>query len=155
MIGIVADVVLIHASTELVVVAPAGFSANVPHTSQSPAVSDIDVMSAAVAEVIDTAAPANTVDEMNCPILPAEALSFVAVPCIWPAQMSPTIRQLPAPSDLSFSTMPATVVIFNPLGVMIDELAVSVSAPWNSSVLSVPDCTVSNAVIVVLPEMNM
>jgi hypothetical protein len=64
------------------VVVPAGLVATVPHTSQSPAVKEIDVTFAGVPEVNETAEPTRIVEEIYSPILPAFALLFVVVPTI-------------------------------------------------------------------------
>lgn len=78
--GSVADVVLIHPLTD---VEPAEVvHETVPQTFQSPAVSVIDVMFAAVELVSVIADPLDSVDETNSPTLPAFALSPAVVPTI-------------------------------------------------------------------------
>ncbi len=76
----VADVVLLDPLTSVRDVVEAVTNASVHDKSQSPAVSDIDVIFAAVTVVNDTAEPLVTVDEITSPTLPAAALSFVVVP---------------------------------------------------------------------------
>jgi hypothetical protein len=80
--GSVALVVPIADATLTVTVEPAGLVMTFPETSQSPAVSEIDVMFAVTVVVSATAEPAATVEEMYSPTLPACALSFVVVPTI-------------------------------------------------------------------------
>ena len=69
-----------------------------PVTSQSPAVSEIDVTFFAVVEVSDTADPANTADETYSPTLPALASLLVVVPFIpvsCPGVSSPVTPKVP------------------------------------------------------------
>lgn len=77
-VGIVADVVLMPACV-LPEVAD-NTKPTVPVTSQSPAVSEIEVTLAVVFVVSATADPAATVLLTNSPTLPALALLFVVVP---------------------------------------------------------------------------
>jgi hypothetical protein len=59
---------------------PAELKTAVPHTSQSPAERDIDVMLAGVEADKLIALPATTVELTYSPMLPVLALSFVFVP---------------------------------------------------------------------------
>lgn len=79
-LGIVAEVVLMPPCIRVTTVEPAGLAATVPHTSQSPAVNEIDVTLAGVPDVRATAEPAATDELTNSPTLPAFALLFVVVP---------------------------------------------------------------------------
>src|ERR1035437_9436276 len=78
--GIVAETWPIAAITSIVMVDPPGTVTTFPCTSQSPAVSEIEVTLAGVTVVSPTAAPPNTVDEIYSPMYPALELSLVAVP---------------------------------------------------------------------------
>jgi hypothetical protein len=81
--GLVPNVALavdIAANSVAGTVEPAGLSAIVAVTSQSPAESEIEVMFVGVLVVRETADPTRTVELTYCPIWPAAALSFVAVP---------------------------------------------------------------------------
>src|ERR1700688_1739486 len=55
-----------------------------PQTSQSPAVSDIDVMSLAIELTIETAEALGITLDINSPTFPLAALLFVVVPIIPP-----------------------------------------------------------------------
>ena len=77
-VGTVAEVVLIHPSKIVTVLA--GTIAILPHTSQSPAVREMLVMFAGVAVVNETALPCKTVEDINSPTLPAVALPVVVSP---------------------------------------------------------------------------
>jgi hypothetical protein len=80
LVGMVALVVLTHPTTEDVVVPALGLVTTVPHTSQSPAVSVIDVMSVGFPVDKETPLPIKTVDSNISPTNPALALSLVVVP---------------------------------------------------------------------------
>ena len=90
--GAVAEVVEIQLRKNWTLVVAAGIQGTLPHTSQSPAVSDILVTFLAVAVVHHPAEPEAILLVMNSPTLPAAALSFVPVP--W--SMTPPV---PLPSN--------------------------------------------------------
>jgi len=69
----------IEAAARIRTVPAAPVMTTLPLTSQSPAVSEMEVIVLAVAVTSETAAPTSTVDEIYSPIAPAAALSFVAV----------------------------------------------------------------------------
>jgi hypothetical protein len=83
-VACVALVVFIQASSAVVVVAALGFKKMAPHTSQSPAVNEMEVTSKFIVEVAATAEATNTVDSTICPTKPAPASLFVVVPTIPP-----------------------------------------------------------------------
>lgn len=78
--GEVAEVVLIQPRISVTVVAAFGANPTQPHTSQSPAVSEMLVTLAGVPLVSETAEPNATVDSITSPTEPAAALLFVFVP---------------------------------------------------------------------------
>src|SRR5208337_4426680 len=86
--GSVADVVLIHAPRAVCAAPPAGRVAKVAQTSQSPAVSDTEPISAATVDVSATAEPETTVVLINSPTSPAGAAVAAAMPGIEPATLA-------------------------------------------------------------------
>ena len=84
-VGCVADVVEIEPLIVDCVVDPFGRVETEPHTSQSPAVKEIEVILAGVLVVNETAEPEATLLDNNSPTLPAAALSLVAVAGICPS----------------------------------------------------------------------
>src|SRR5579862_2831731 len=76
-VGCVALVTLIQPLLSDCVVPAAGLVPRTPRQSQSPAVNETEVISAATVLVTETAVP---VPVMNSPTLPAAALSLVVVP---------------------------------------------------------------------------
>lgn len=85
----VADAVLMPPTMMLVVVPPAGNVANMPLTSQSPAVREMLVQLAATPELTATPVPVFTT---NSPTLPEFALLFVVVPtmpAVWLGVIAP------------------------------------------------------------------
>lgn len=79
-VGSVAEVVLIAACSPATTVDPPVTIPTLPQTSQSPAVSEIEVTLALALLVNATADPEGTFDDTNSPTLPAFALLFVVVP---------------------------------------------------------------------------
>jgi hypothetical protein len=92
------------------VVDAAGIVAPTAETSQSPAVSEIDVMFAAVAVVNATELPDETVETIYSPTLPAFALLFVVVPT------------MPAVCDGVIVDVATSVVTLAPAGVPAPRL---------------------------------
>jgi len=80
--GNVADVVLIQPTPTVNTVVPPPVNPTFPHKSQSPAVSEIEVMSLEVNVVKDVAEANAIVLVTNCPTDNAAALSLVVVPII-------------------------------------------------------------------------
>lgn len=78
--GKVALAVLTNPEALIITVVPAGKKLTCPHTSQSPAVREIEVTLAAVAVVRETAEPLATEAVRTSPTLPAFALSAAVVP---------------------------------------------------------------------------
>lgn len=70
--------------TRVVVVVTSGSVQTEPHTSQSPAVREMDVMSLKAPLVVEIAPAANTVLDTNSPTLPVAALLLVTVPMTSP-----------------------------------------------------------------------
>jgi hypothetical protein len=98
----VAEIVFIVACKDATVVLlpPRKFASS--HTSQSPAVRDIDVILAGVTVVRETADPEAIVELTYSPTLPAVALSFVTVP---------TIPFVPLNEMLGAVSAPVSVVV--------------------------------------------
>ena len=70
----------IEPAIRVTLVVAAGLKSTTQETSQSPAVSEMEVTLAAVVLVNETAEAVATVAVTNSPIKPASALSLVAVP---------------------------------------------------------------------------
>ena len=96
---------LMLASRAVMVVVPARLKFMLKNTSQSPAVREMLVMLAAVPVESETEEPHATELEMVSPTQPAQAVSFAAVPGIWPIEIGayqlvcrPVVWKFPKPS---------------------------------------------------------
>lgn len=136
--GSVADVVLIEPATDETVVVPPVKVQTVPHTSQSPAVIEIDVTSFAVPLTSDTADPDATVDSINCPICPAADAVPLVTPAMPPDGVSrPVIELAPAVRLLKFAAPEDTTVVKLPvLGVVAPIVALLIVPPEIAGVVS-------------------
>jgi hypothetical protein len=93
----------------------------IPQTSQSPAVKEIEVISADTVEVNETAAPTSTVLDISSPTLPAAASLFVVVPMMPEVLLNVMLVALAAPrvgvtkvGDVEPAKLPVPVCPLNP-----------------------------------------
>lgn len=152
--GCVADVVLIDPCNALCVVVPLGMVPTEPHTSQSPAVREIDVTFIGVPDVIDNGEPCDTVLETYSPTLPAFALLFVVVPTM-PAVCDGVIVLLNATAPL-YVWAPEKVPDMAPLLIvgLANVLLVNVSVVARPTSVSVLVGNVSVPVLTMVEKLG-
>lgn len=131
-----------------------GINLTTAETSQSPAVSEIEVTLAVVPVERLTADPGAIVEEVYSPTLPAAALSFVAVPGTCPvlARVYEVTSQFPEPRETARKqSLAAVVMLAAPGSIRLVALCVSVRDAANRPYLTTPAATVPKLVMVVVP----
>jgi hypothetical protein len=122
MAGSVADTVFIAAPVSVYDVVEPPVNQTSPHTSQSPAVKEIDVILAATPDDKDMALPINNTELTNSPTLPDAALLLVVVPIIPEVEVKVKLVAEAAPStgvtnvgDVEPTKLPVPVAPESPL----------------------------------------